>query len=94
MGIKKEELINILKYAYLMSRVISPIEAQKVGLNGFDGAVCDFYKALVEKLQNDEEINLSEKLDDEFVNLQYECMKKDVEDQSIEYDGILIIDRK
>lgn len=87
MRIKKKELINILEYAYRMSRVISPYEAEKVGLNGFDGAVCDFYNELIEKIEKGEDINLNEKSNNEFLSLQYECMKKDVEDEMMQHDN-------
>lgn len=88
MVIKKEDLINILEYSYRMSRVVSPYEAEKVGLNGFDGAVCEFYKELIDKIEKDEDINLNEKSNNEFLRLQYECMKKDIEDRIVEHDDI------
>ena len=83
MRIKKKELINILEYAYRMSRVISPYEAEKVGLHRFDGAVCEFYKELIDEIENGKNINLNEKFSNEFLSLQYECMTIDIEELEI-----------
>lgn len=53
--LSKEELINILKYSYCMSRLIRPISAKQYGLElaGYD-EISDFYKHLVCKLEKNE----------------------------------------
>lgn len=89
-GLKKEELVNILKYSYWMSRIIAPISAEKIGLElaGFD-EISDFYKEIIDKIEKNEKIDLSNKSkDNEFLKLVYDSMKKDVEHKDIEYDGM------
>lgn len=82
--IKKEELITILKYAYFMAKVVSPISAKQVGLYNCDGAICDFYRFIVERLEKNEKIDIT---NDEFLGLVYKDMKKDIANRNIEYDG-------
>lgn len=87
--LSKEELINILKYSYCMSRLIRPISAKQYGLElaGYD-EISDFYKHLVCKLEKNESIDLS---NDEYYKDIYESIKKDVSERNIEYDGIFVL---
>lgn len=82
-----DELITILKYAYSMSRIISPMSAEQIGLSHFDGTICDFYRDIVTALEKKEQVNIQE---DEFLSLVYKDMKADLGDRDIEYDGFLI----
>lgn len=82
-----EELIILLKYAYSMSRVVSPMGAEREGLRHFDGAICDFYREIVTELEKNKKINIQE---DEFLSLVYKDMKEDLGDRDIEYDGFFI----
>lgn len=86
--LSKEELINILKYSYCMSRLIRPIRAKEYGLElaGYD-EISDFYKNLVCKLEKNESIDLR---NDEYYKDIYESIKNDVSDRDIEYDGIFV----
>ncbi len=88
---KKEELINILKYSYLMSRAIEPISAEKIGLQlaGYD-EISDFYKDIIDKIEKGENINFNGSCngDNQYLKQIYESMKKDVENKDIECDGI------
>lgn len=85
----KEELINILKYAYFMSRVVAPIHAHKVGLYHIDGSICDFYQSLVERIEADKQFDLndlSDDSDDQFLAIMYNNhIVPDVGDRDITY---------
>lgn len=87
-SLSKEELINILKYSYYMSRLIRPISAKQSGLElaGY-GEICDFYREIVCKLEKDESIDLK---NDEFLKDIYDSIKNDVSEKDIEYDGFFV----
>lgn len=92
-NIKKDDLITILKYAYCMSRLIRPKEAKEYGLQlAGDGVIGEFYKTIIEKIEKDERVDLSEDCSDELLREVYKTMKEDVAEIDIEYDGMFIID--
>lgn len=93
--IKKEELINILKYAYFMSRVVSPISAKRVGLYNTGGEICDFYKYLIEAIEKDEPLDFSKDPEDDFLSSVYnDYIVPDINNRDITYDGFFVAVKK
>ncbi len=86
--LKKEELINILKYSYWMSRIIAPISAERIGLElaGYD-EISEFYKDIINKIEKDENIDFNDECN-QYLKSVYESMKRDVANKDIEYDGM------
>lgn len=73
--LKKEELITMMKYASFMYKCINPKSAEKVGLNNCYDNVSAFYNDIIEKLENDEEIEIEQ---DEVLKELYSLIKVDV----------------
>ena len=93
--LKKEELINILKYAYFMSMVVAPINARKVGLNKVGGLIPEFYQYLVEALEKDEQINLSRDPENDILSDVYQnCIVPDVGERDLTHAGFLLAFQK
>lgn len=89
--LKKEELINILKYAYFLSTLVAPINAKKAGLYKADGAIPDFYQYLVEALERDESIDLSKDSDEDILSDVYQnCIVPDVDKRDITYANFFV----
>lgn len=89
--LKKEELINILKYSYFLSTLVAPINAKKVGLYKADGAIPDFYKYLVEALEKDKPIDLSGNPEEDILSDVYQnCIVPDVDERDITYADFFI----
>lgn len=94
-NVKKEELINILKYAYFMSMVVAPINARKVGLNKAGGLIPEFYQYLVEALEKGEQINLSRDPENDILSDIYQnCIVPDVGERDLTYAGFLLAFQK
>ena len=93
--LKKEELINILKYAYFMSMVVAPINARKVGLNKAGGLIPEFYQYLVEALEKGEQINLSRDPENDILSDVYQnCIVPDVGERDLTYAGFFLAFQK
>lgn len=89
--LKKEELINILKYAYFMSMVVAPINARKVGLNKAGGLIPEFYQYLVEALEKGEQIDLSKDPENDILSDIYQnCIVPDVGERNLTYADFFI----
>ena len=89
--LKKEELINILKYSYFLSTLVAPINAKKVGLNKASGLIPEFYQYLVEALEKDKPIDLSGDPDENILSDVYQnCIVPDVDKRDITYADFFI----
>ena len=88
---KKDDLIIILKYAYCMSRLISPREAERYGLQlAGDSTIGEFYQTIIEKIEKNEKIDFTENCNDEFLKEIYKTMKEEMSERDIEYDDMFI----
>ena len=74
--LKKEELINILKYASFMYKCVDPKTAEKIGLNNCYDNILSFYNQIISKLEENEEIEIEQ---EEYLKELYSLIKEDVD---------------
>lgn len=74
---KSEELLVIVRYAYHLSRLVSPKDAKNVGLTQFDDKVCALLKYFATHLSNDNISSFSVEKDD-FYREVFDKMSSDI----------------
>lgn len=72
------EIGIILKYCHELSRLVSPADASRYGLNSFDGSVCDFLKDISYSLLYREPVDIH---NDEFYAPIFENMKAELKEK-------------
>ena len=73
-----KEIGIILKYCHELSRLVSPADASRYGLNSFDGSVCDFLKDISYSLLYGEPVDIH---NDEFYAPIFENMKAELKEK-------------
>ena len=74
--LNNNQLANILIYCSRLAELVAPKLAHQVGLNSFDGKICDLIKDLGVAYLNEEKFNLFE---DEFYSEIFSRMKEDLD---------------
>ena len=73
-----KEIGIILKYCHELSRLVSPVDASRDGLNSFNSSVCDFLKNISYSLLYGEPVDIH---NDEFYAPIFENMKAELKEK-------------